>query len=88
MKTLKFKFIVPVLAVAFAISSAFATASGSSVSEVNAISGYIDAPEPCQQAINCSLTPGPVCTNGMFGAQVFGKHNPSDTTCPRVVYQP
>ncbi|WP_067151802.1 DUF6520 family protein [Pseudotamlana agarivorans] len=90
MKTIKFKLLIPVVAIVFAVTSAFTTSASSKVDAVTAINGYIDHETPCEMAVACSLAPGPVCTNGNdpFAPQVYGKWNPSDTTCPREVYLP
>ena len=87
MKTIKFKLLIPVMAIIFALTSAFTTSESSNV-DVLFIPGYIDNPTPCEQSVACQVTGSQVCTNGEFGPQVFGKFNPNDTTCPREVYKP
>lgn len=86
MKSLKSKLLIPVIAIVFAITSAFTTSASNDVDALS-IPGYIDAPVPCQQPVDCQIAGSQVCTNGQFGPQVYGKHNPGDTTCPRVVYK-
>lgn len=87
MKTLKFKFFVPVLAVAFAVTSAFTTSASSKVDAFAPIAGYIDSPAPCMTPpVNCSTTGFVTCKNAQ-GQQVFGKEHPLATTCPRLVFK-
>tara|TARA_R110000796_G_scaffold80122_1_gene177406 strand:+ start:571 stop:834 length:264 start_codon:yes stop_codon:yes gene_type:complete len=86
MKSLKFKLLIPVVAIIFAVTSAFTTSASTNV-DAFSIPGYIDSPVPCQQPISCQVSGTQLCTNGLFGPQVYGKNDPNDTTCPRVVYK-
>ncbi|WP_203296552.1 DUF6520 family protein [Luteirhabdus pelagi] len=85
MKTRKLKFMIPLLAIVFAVTSAFTTADTSKV-ESASILGYLDAPSPCMQSVSCLPSGTVVCTNAR-GAQAYGKFHPNDTTCPREVYK-
>ncbi len=90
MKRSNFKFLIPALAIVFALATAFTTSASSNVEAFSNIDGYIDNPVPCQIKVECSINPGPICTavndQGQT-VQVFGKFNPLDTTCPRFVYK-
>ncbi len=91
MKRSNFKFLIPALAIIFALASAFTTSASSNVDAFSTIDGYIDNPVPCQQRVECSVTPKPflcttVNTQGQT-VQAFAKFNPQDTTCPRLVYK-
>lgn len=87
MKTIKFKFLIPVLAVAFAVTSAFTTVNETVENSLATIPGYIDHPSPCMiTPISCLPTGSVVCKNTL-GQQVYGKFNINDTTCQRVVYK-
>ncbi|WP_077400641.1 DUF6520 family protein [Cellulophaga omnivescoria] len=86
METKKLKLWIPVLAIIFAVTSAFTTSVNSNLDEASTINGYIDSPAPCMsEPIKCLPTGNNVCTNGK--QQAFGKFNANDTTCPRVVYK-
>ena len=65
MKTLKSKFLLPVLAIVFAITaSAFTTVEASRVDDNTAIMGYIyqSAEDPCHEVtVPCSTTGSQTC---------------------------
>ena len=79
--------LIPVVAIIFALTSAFATSTSSNVADLAIVDGYIDAPVPCTQRIDCSPTGLTVCTNAQ-GQQAYGKMFPSQTSCPKVVFKP
>ena len=87
MKSKFLRLIVPIFAIGFAIVSAFATTNTSNEAAFSATPGYIDAPAPCMQSINCSPAGATLCTNAQ-GVQAYGKFNQNDTSCPRLVYKP
>ncbi|WP_142784074.1 DUF6520 family protein [Changchengzhania lutea] len=87
MKTFKFKLLIPVVAIIFALTSAFATSTSSNVANLAIVDGYIDSPAPCTQKVDCSPDGEILCTNAQ-GQQAFGKMFPSQTTCPLVVFRP
>lgn len=87
MKTVKFKFLIPVLAVALAVTSAFTTVNANVGNSLAPIPGYIDAPTPCMTTPISCLPTGNVVCKSTLGQQVYGKFNINDTTCPRVVYK-
>ncbi|MFI1770565.1 DUF6520 family protein [Thalassobellus citreus] len=87
MKTFKFKLLIPVVAIIFALTSAFATSTNTDVDALAVVDGYIDAPVPCTERINCSPTGNILCTNAQ-GQQAYGKFYPNQTSCPRVVFKP
>lgn len=86
MKTRKIKLFIPVLAVMFAVTSAFSTSANSNAEDSTTLDGYIDAPTPCMIAISCLPAGSQVCKT-QSGEQVFGKFNTEDTTCLREVYK-
>lgn len=87
MKTIKFKFLIPVLAIAFAVTSAFTTSATAEVESLTSINGYIDHPSPCMTPpVSCLPEGFYTCTNNLE-QQVYGKWNELDTTCPRVVFK-
>lgn len=86
MKTSKMKFFIPILAVVFAVTSAFSTSGTSDLEASASINGYIDAPAPCMTPIVCSPVGSQICTT-TSGQQAFGKLSPNSPTCLRVVYK-
>ncbi|TXD81185.1 hypothetical protein ESY86_18605 [Subsaximicrobium wynnwilliamsii] len=88
MKTRKIQFLMPVLAIVFAMTSAFSTSGNKGEAALSVIAGYIDSPSPCMVPVTCSTIIGPICTNGLNGPQAFGKSNPNATICPLTVYRP
>jgi hypothetical protein len=51
--------------------------------------GWIDAPSPCTISVVCSTNLGTVCTAIYQGQirQAYGKVNPNDATCTKVLYR-
>lgn len=84
METIKEKSIIKVFAMIFAVVGAFAFNSRS-VEASSEVTGYIDAPYPCQMPILCSDIGESVCRD-ISGVQAFGKFYPTDTTCPIQVF--
>ncbi|KVV16224.1 DUF6520 family protein [Flavobacterium sp. TAB 87] len=84
MKTLILKNLVPFAVIVMGISGAFVTTSMQSNSEINAPrTGYIlDENDDCDVQINCSDTPGAICTSA--GEQAFGKN--AQGNCNVVLY--
>ncbi|GAA3573404.1 DUF6520 family protein [Snuella lapsa] len=87
MKTFKSKLLIPVVAILFALTSAFSTSASSKAVSMATIDGYTDAPVPCTERIDCSPTGDLVCTNAQ-GQQAYAKQFPGQTTCPLIVYKP
>ena len=90
MKTSKFKFLVPMIAIIFAITTAFSTSvkSDYNAEALSLTTGYVDAPAPCMIPVTCATEGSQICTNGLNGPQAFGKISPSATTCSRILYRP
>ena len=82
------KFSMPIAVVLLAITGAFASQS-SGTSPTALQTGWIDTPSPCQIAVSCRTELGPVCTMFHQGQnrQAFGKVNPNDATCAKVLYK-
>lgn len=79
---------MPIAVVLLAITGAFA--SQSSQSGPKALqTGWIDTPSPCQIAVSCNNSLGPVCTMLHQGQikQAYGKVNPNDATCAKVLFR-
>jgi len=90
MKTKAFKFLIPMIAIGFAIASAFATNSTKDDFFAPEI-GYVQTSEPCDTPVNCSNTQTPyLCTVLVNGQekQAFGKINPQATSCIKKLYRP
>lgn len=88
MKTRKIKILVPVIAIVFAMTTAFSSSVESKTNAPSTIDGYVDAPAPCMIKVDCSSVPGPICTNGLNGPQAFAKSSPQATTCSIIAYRP
>jgi len=87
MKTIKFKFLAPILAIAFAVTSAFSTTTETEEGVSLPIDGYVDYITPCMTPpVECLTEAAFLCTNNL-NQQVYGKWNELDTTCPRVVFK-
>lgn len=88
MKTKIFKISMPIAIFALAIAGAFASQKSDSKT-VAPQTGWIDAPSPCKIQVSCSDVLGPVCTMFHQGQnkQAYGKVNPSDATCAKVLYR-
>lgn len=84
MKTLKNNFLMPIVAVIFAITASAFTAT-SSLKTVDNI-GYLNTTVPCSVAIECAPSGNDLCEQG--GQQAYGKFVESQTTCPRLMYRP
>lgn len=81
MKTIKMKFLLPVVAFMFAIAAAFATQTDGQ--EDFAIEqGYIYIDGVCQPYGRCDNTQAPLCTHNGF--QVFGKSG--STSCLKTLH--
>ncbi|MCK0131587.1 DUF6520 family protein [Flavobacteriaceae bacterium F08102] len=82
MKTTKLKFsLLPLLAVLFAITSAFSTSANTNVSDPAAIQdGYIMKSDVCEPSIPCSLSGAFLCE--VNNQQVYGKLFPLAPDCP------
>lgn len=82
------KFSMPIAVVVLAITGAFASQS-SQTSSLVPQTGWIDTPAPCQIPVSCRTEVGPVCTMLHQGVnkQAFGKVNPNDATCSKVLYK-
>lgn len=87
MKTFKFKLLIPVMAILFAVTSAFTTSAISNVDVLAVNDGYLITASPCSQPISCAPSGNELCKNTQ-GVQAFGKYVESQTTCPRVMYKP
>lgn len=83
MKTLKMKFVLPVMAFMFAIVAAFASHSTED-SSLALVDGYIYQNNICQPEVKCQTTGSIVCTHN--GMQVFGKSGTNQ--CFRTLYLP
>lgn len=82
------KLSMPIAVFLLAIGGAFA----SQTTEENAMPlqiGWIDTPSPCTIPASCRTETGPVCTLLHQGQtrQAFGKVNPNDATCAKVLYK-
>ena len=60
MKSRKIQFLMPLLAIVFAITTAFSTAGNADEAALSIVQGYVDSPAPCTMAITCSSIPGPI----------------------------
>lgn len=79
---------MPIAVFAFAIAGAFASQTVESESMAPK-TGWIDTPSPCKIKVNCSDQLGPVCTMFYQGEerQAYGKVNPLDLTCSKILYR-
>lgn len=82
------KISIPAAIVVLAITGAFASQT-KSTKVVTTETGWIDTPAPCQVDVQCSTVDGPVCTMFYQGAeqQAYGKNNPSDLTCAKILHR-
>lgn len=87
MKTFKFNFLIAVVAILFAVTSAFTISASSNVEAVAPNDGYLITASPCSQPISCAPSGDELCENAQ-GIQAFGKYDETQTTCPRVMYKP
>ncbi|WP_418501810.1 hypothetical protein [Flagellimonas sp.] len=78
--------LLPILTMAIGTSAAFLTHANNIIENQALVHGYLDHPTPCTIAIDCSDIVGPVCRDAN-GNQAFGKFDPMDTTCTKVVYK-
>ena len=85
MKNLRNIRLLPVLAFVIAIGGAFAT--NSKVKENEAPLGYATLHTPCDTPVTCSTFPNLVC-RAPGGQQAWGKNNPSDPSCPILLFMP
>ncbi|MFC4218970.1 DUF6520 family protein [Flagellimonas marina] len=85
MKNHKLKFLIPVLAIIFAVASAFTTSARAEVDDSASMIGYINSPSPCT-AVSVDCTPienNNLCTyQGQF---VYDKLTP--TICNQPLYR-
>jgi hypothetical protein len=81
MKTLKFKWALPILAVAFAVSAAFASQKTNTESAVLE-QGYVHSTQPCKKTIECHTDGLIQCTSG--GNLVYAMDG--STGCDRPLY--
>ncbi|MGC1632897.1 MAG: DUF6520 family protein [Gelidibacter sp.] len=84
MKTLKNKFLMPVMAVIFAITASAFTATSDTEAVEN--TGYLNTNAPCSVPITCAPSGQDLCEQG--SQQAYGKFIETQTTCPRVMYRP
>ncbi len=82
MKTLKFKFLMPVVAFMIAFAAAFATQTDGQ-EDFALVPGYIYQNGVCVPHGTCSNTKAPICTDNA-GRQVFGKSG--QTSCSQLLY--
>jgi hypothetical protein len=82
------KISIPIAVVLLAITGAFASQS-SATKPVALQTGWIDSPSPCQIEVSCRTEVGPVCTMFYKGQtkQAYGKVNPNDASCAKVLYK-
>lgn len=88
MKTKIFKTSMPIAMFLLAIVGAFA--SQSSDNSVKALqTGWIDTPSPCSIPVQCNTVVTQFCTLMYQGTtrQAYGKVNPGDATCAKVLYK-
>ncbi|MET0944881.1 MAG: DUF6520 family protein [Flavobacterium sp.] len=88
MRTNNFKLSLPIGVFFLAIAGAFASHS-SETSPKALQTGWVDTPSPCQIEVSCRTEVGPVCTMFHQGQnkQAFGKVNPNDATCSKILYK-
>lgn len=85
MKSMRKKWLLPVLAFAIAIGGAFATNIETTESAVPF--GYATLHKPCDTPVSCSPIPNIVC-RAPGGQQAWGKTNPNDPACPILLFMP
>ena len=80
--------ILPMAAIMFAVAGAFASHT-SSKGILAPQTGYIDSLSPCSVAVSSNNSFGPICTALVNGVQrqAYGKINPQDATCAKVLYR-
>lgn len=88
MKTKFLKIGMPIAVFALAIAGAFASQKLDNKAATSQL-GWIDSPSPCTIQVACSDVVGPVCTMFHQGQnkQAYGKVNPTDLTCSRILYK-
>lgn len=92
MKTNFKQALMPLAVVVLGVVGAFATNAKKQNQQVKTIeTGYVttNPSQPCNLAIECSNINGPVCTIMLDGVQhqAFGKLNPADVSCAKVLYR-
>lgn len=85
MKTMKRKFLVPVMACMLAIVAAFATQTEKE-ENLAVVDGYIYVDNICQPEGQCQSLGTIACTHN--GMQVFGKSGSGTDECFRTLYLP
>ncbi|MGV3460263.1 MAG: DUF6520 family protein [Flavobacterium sp.] len=91
MKTKFFKMVLPALTLMLAVFGAFAFKTVDSKALLAPESAWINLPgQPCAVEVQCDNTPGLTCTAIYQGTthQAFGKVNPSQMICNKVLYRP
>lgn len=89
MKTIFFKTSLSIAIFVFAIFGALASQKVTKTA-LAPESGWVDAPAPCQVEAQCSNIVQPfVCTMSHEGQikQAFGKDQPTDLTCAKLLYR-
>lgn len=84
MKTSKLNFLIPILAILFAVTSAFTVSTSTDAEDMTV---YINTPEPCteiSEQVNCAPQGNQACT--YQGLNVFDKLTP--TICSKPLYRP
>lgn len=92
MKRLVKKIAAPVGIIALAIAGAFGTTSMKAENSLTIKDGHLrTSPNNCTPEKECTtVNTGQLCTimeGGQF-VQLYGKINPSDTSCPQTLYEP
>tara|TARA_R100000306_G_C4380445_1_gene143999 strand:- start:472 stop:738 length:267 start_codon:yes stop_codon:yes gene_type:complete len=85
MKTVKRKFLLPVMVFLLAIVAAFATQTEKG-ENLAVVDGYIYVNDVCQPEGKCQSFGSIVCTHN--GMQVFGKSGSGTDECFRTLYLP
>lgn len=88
MRTKFLKFGLPLAVFALAIIGAFASQKVDN-KVLAPETGWINYPTPCNVSVSCRTEIGPVCTMFHLGQerQAYGKVNPNDLTCSKVLYK-
>lgn len=88
MKTMRKKWLIPMLVFTLAIGGAFATNVKAETASIP-VDGYLSILSPCDTEVDCDTEGQEACTVPEFPDEVaFGKMSPNDPTCPIPLFRP
>ncbi|GHC64971.1 DUF6520 family protein [Ulvibacter litoralis] len=84
MKTMRKKWLLPLLAIAIAVGGAFA--SSSTIDNTLSTTGYLSLQMPCDTPVQCGTSGIPGCT--VPEGTAYGKIHPNDNVCQVPLFRP